>query len=152
MKFRSQLVIHLDHLKYNFEQIKKIAPQNKVLFMVKADGYGHGMLAITRYAVTELGITEFGCATLFEAITLREELKDLEFDIFVFSDTHITDLEAVQVYLEKRIIPVIADLNSLEFFTKHSDFKNIPLVLKINTGLNRLGFSMDEVDKIKFTI
>jgi alanine racemase len=148
MKFRSRLVISLDNLAYNYSQIKKIAPHSHILFMVKADGYGHGMIPIVRYAIAELGIKEFGCATINEALVLREELNDLEFDIYVFSDIQLELLENADIYLKRRIIPVISNVSELDYILHTEGFKHFPICLKFNTGMNRLGLSLDDAPSI----
>jgi len=148
MKFRSRLVVNLNYLKQNFLEIKKIAPKSNVLFMVKADGYGHGMIPVARYAFEELGVREFGCATIGEALKLREELHDLHFDIYVFSDIQLELHENADIYLKKRIIPVISNLSELEYLLKNKDFQHFPLCLKFNTGMNRLGLNMLDQDAV----
>lgn len=148
MKFRSRLVVNLDNLKYNYEQIKKIAPKSEVLFMVKADGYGHGMISVARFAATELKIKEFGCATIKEALSLREELNDLEFDVYVFSDIQLELHENADIYLKKRIIPVISNVSELEYILTTPEFRNFPICLKFNTGMNRLGLWTSEIDQV----
>jgi alanine racemase len=133
--------------------IKKIAPKSEVLFMVKADGYGHGMIPVARYAITELGVREFGCATIGEALKLREELNDLEFDIYVFSDIQLELLENADIYLKRRIIPVISNVSELDYILHTPEFKYFPICLKFNTGMNRLGLDPNDapliVNKLK---
>lgn len=148
MKFRSRLVINLRHFDYNYSIIKKIAPGSKVLFMVKADGYGHGMIPIVRYAVTELKIKEFGCATIGEALKLREELGDLEFEIYVFSDIQLELFENADIYLKRRIIPVLSNISELDYILHAPEFKKFPICLKFNTGMNRLGLDPHDASKI----
>jgi alanine racemase len=125
-----------------------MAPTSEVLFMVKADGYGHGMIPVARFAITELGIKEFGCATIGEALKLREELNDLEFDIYVFSDIQIELLENVDIYLKRRIIPVISNVSELDYILHTPEFKHFPICLKFNTGMNRLGLDPNEAPLI----
>lgn len=141
MKFRSRLVVNLHHLAHNISEIRKIAPESDILFMIKADGYGHGMIPVARYALTELNIREFGCATISEALKLREELSDLEFDIYVFSDIQLELLENADIYLKRRIIPVISNVSELDYILHNPDFKHFPICLKFNTGMNRLGLN-----------
>ena len=148
MKFRSRLIVNLNHLKHNYQQIKKLAPNSHVLFMVKADGYGHGMIPVARFACTEMGVNEFGCATIQEALSLREELNDLEFDIYVFSDIQLELHENADIYLKKRIIPVISNVSELEYILQTKEFRNFPICLKFNTGMNRLGLDLKEVDLV----
>lgn len=148
MKFRSRLIVNLHHLAYNYSHIKKMAPNSSVLFMVKADGYGHGMIPIVRYSVTELGISEFGCATIDEALKLREELNDLEFDIYVFSDIQIELFENGDIYLKRRIIPVISNVSELDYILHTEGFEYFPICLKFNTGMNRLGLNPKDATMI----
>lgn len=148
MRFRSRLLVDLNILSENYQKLKKICPKNEVLFMVKADAYGHGILPIVRHAVTELGIKEFGCATLGEAIHLRDELYDLEFEIYVFSDVQLGLQEKSEIYLNRRIIPVLSNLNDLNFILGNSEFKNFPLCIKFNTGMNRLGIDYDKASEV----
>ena len=148
MKFRSRLIVNLRNLDHNYSSIKKMAPGSEVLFMVKADGYGHGMIPIARYAVVELGIKELGCATISEALKLREELSDLEFEIYVFSDIQLDLMENAEIYLKRRIIPVISGLSELEFILHEPEFKNFPICLKFNTGMNRLGLDPNDAPRV----
>ncbi|PIP94662.1 MAG: alanine racemase [Bdellovibrio sp. CG12_big_fil_rev_8_21_14_0_65_39_13] len=148
MRYGSRLIVQLDLLEYNYREIKKHFPDQQVLFMVKADAYGHGLVPISRFAHLELGIKEFGTASLGEALKLREELPKEAFDIYVFSDIQV-DLELHRdVYLNRRIIPVLTNFNDLEIILNSSDFKYFPLCLKFNTGMNRLGFFYDKVQEV----
>jgi alanine racemase len=148
MKFRSRLVVNLDNLAYNVNQIRQITPNTNILFMIKADGYGHGMIPIARYAITELGIREFGCATIGEALKLREELNELEFDIYVFSDIQLELLENVDIYLKRRIIPVISNVSELDYILHSPELRHFPICLKFNTGMNRLGLNPNDAPLI----
>ncbi len=148
MKFRSRLVVNLSNLAHNYNEIKKLAPSSEVLFMVKADGYGHGMISVARYAQTELGVRNFGCATISEALKLREELNDLEFDIYVFSDIQLELLENADIYLKRRIIPVISNVSELDYILHTPEFKYFPICLKFNTGMNRLGLDPNDAPLI----
>ncbi|WP_127714980.1 alanine racemase [Halobacteriovorax sp. HLS] len=148
MRFRSRHVIDLGIFSSNYQKLKEICPDNKVLLMVKADAYGHGLVAIVRYAVLELGINEFGCATLGEALKLREELAELEFEVYVFSDIQLELEECSEIYLNRRIIPVISNKDDLNFFLSNKKFERFPLFLKFNTGMNRLGISHEEIDSV----
>ncbi len=116
--------------------------------MVKADGYGHGMIPIVRFAALELGIKQFGCATLGEALTLREELPDLDTEIYVFSDVQVELKDCTDFYLHRRIIPVLSNFHDLEFILDHKDFRHFPLCLKFNTGMNRLGLDYESSEQV----
>ena len=148
MRYRTALHIDLAALAYNVAEIKRRCPSNEILFMAKSDAYGHGMIPMVRFAVLELGIKAFGLATIAEARVLREALPDLQFEAYVFSDTQYDLPELSQVYIGQRIIPVIADQAGLKFILADPNLRHLPLCLKVNTGMNRLGFNADELDEV----
>lgn len=148
MRFRSRLVVHLNKLASNLEWAKSLAPGKEILFMVKANAYGHGMVPIVKYAFEVLKIKEFGCATLAEALTLRRELPGLEFDIYVFSDTQLMERDNADLYLSLRILPVLSNIDELKYVLSQKEFIHLPLVLKFNTGMNRLGILKAQVPEV----
>lgn len=147
-RFGSYLLVDLNKLKSNIEALREEYSQNKILFMVKADGYGHGLVEIVKFAFEKMDVKEFGVATLGEAMTLRKHLPTLAFEIFVFSDLQFQKKDLAEFYLENRLIPVISHTEDLKTILEDSQFANIPLCLKFNTGMNRLGFGLDQVDEV----
>ncbi len=148
MRYSTSLFIDLEIFSQNFNLLKDLCPRNEILFMVKADAYGHGMSSIVSYACNELGIKEFGCASLYEAKLLRESLPDLEFEIYVFSDIHLELESDMDIYLNNRIVPVLNNLNEVNVFLKRDEFRHFPVCLQINTGLNRLGIEQSDVTEL----
>jgi len=63
--------IDLTRLRRNIEIVKKHLGKVKLLFPVKADGYGHGAVGISRLA-QEAGVDYLGVANLLEALELRQ--------------------------------------------------------------------------------
>lgn len=123
-------------------------PNSKLLFMIKADAYGHGIINITKYAHEECQVEEFGCATLGEALRLRKNLSDLEIEVYVFSDTDLASQISRREYIDKRILPVISSLDDLEMVLDDKEMLHLPLVLKFNTGMNRLGIKVENKDNV----
>jgi alanine racemase len=97
-------------------KLTTLAPEKEVLFMVKADAYGHGMIPIVKFSHEKLGIKEFGVATLEEALKLRKELPRSQFEIYVFSDLQLPITENKEKFKQNRIIPVIATKEDLDYF------------------------------------
>ncbi|MCO4754330.1 MAG: alanine racemase [Bacteriovoracaceae bacterium] len=147
MRYHSELEVDFRILKDNFDLLKGIAPSNEIIFMIKADAYGHGLLENAQFSYKELGIKNFGLASLGEAVRLRKSLPSLRCNLFVFSDTALAFDDVRDLYVDYNIFPVLASLEDLEDFLEDRRFSNAPLVLKINTGLNRLGITADEVSK-----
>lgn len=148
MRFKTHLKIHLPRLAHNVEKLKAWAPRNEILFMIKADAYGHGMVPVVRFCAGELGLTEFGCASIGEALKLRLELAQNEFEIYVFSDLELDLPQCREAYGNKRILPVISCLEDLRLFFSDPMFASVPLCLKLNSGMNRLGFAENEIPEL----
>jgi alanine racemase len=115
--------------------------------MVKANAYGHGMIEVSEFAFHQNNIRNFGCASLAEAIHFKKNLSDLKTDLYVFSDLSFFDSQYFSYYSENKILPVISDLNLLDIFLQSKEFRFVPLVLKFNTGMYRLG--IDHTDVLK---
>ena len=46
MDYFPQAFISIQSLKHNFQQVRKYAPESKIMSMVKANAYGHGLLQV----------------------------------------------------------------------------------------------------------
>jgi alanine racemase len=106
------------------------------------------MVPVVKYAVEKLGVTEFGCATVGEAKALRSALPKHKFDIYVFSDVQIELKRSSELYLNQRILPVLSSVEDLEFLLGQHDFRHFPICLKFNTGMNRLGIELEQLDEV----
>ena len=148
MRSNRRLLISLNHLAFNFQELKKICPDNQVLFMVKADAYGHGAVPMVNFCFEELGIGEFGCASFSEAMLLRKSLPGRNFTTYIFSDFDLSDETQRDGIVSQNIIPVIFNWRDLDIYLQEKQFGKTPLCLKFNTGMNRLGFSHSEAEKV----
>lgn len=69
MYFRTQAIIDLDAVEYNFEQVRKKLPVDvKILTVIKADAYGHGAVKIAEFLNDKCDF--FGVACIEEALEL----------------------------------------------------------------------------------
>lgn len=116
--------------------------------MIKANAYGHGLNQIARYAWKDLGVKNFGVASLGEAVELRKSLPSMRARIMVFSDTGLRWPETRSLYLDYNIEPVVSSFEDLEFFLEDEEFSHVPLNLKVDTGMHRLGFETQDAEKI----
>ncbi len=148
MRFKTELNINLSLLEKNVQSLKGIIKNNEILFMVKSNGYGHGLTEISEFSVKEVGIKSLGVASLGEAIRLRNELSKDKFDLYAFSELQFSSEDLREHYLNQRIIPVIHSSADLGTFLKDSRFSYCPLVLHFNTGMNRLGIELSEIESV----
>ena len=69
---RAEIVVDLAAIRHNVRRLREIVgPGVAMMTVVKADGYGHGMVAVAR-ADREAGADWLGVATLDEALVLRD--------------------------------------------------------------------------------
>jgi alanine racemase len=68
---RAEIVVDLDAFRHNVRTLKERVEGAALMVVVKADGYGHGMVPVAR-AAREAGAEWLGVAVLEEAIALRE--------------------------------------------------------------------------------
>ncbi len=141
--------INLDNLKHNIREVKRVVKKDTlVAAVIKADGYGHGAAVIAKILL-ENGADRLAVATLTEAVELRNKgYKEVPLMVLGY-----TPEEQAQQVLEKNIIQTIYSIDQAEAFSRAAEAENgkIKVHLKLDTGMSRLGFSIDEgtIDEIK---
>lgn len=146
MRHSSFLEINLSFLSENMEKVQQLAPKAKILPMVKANAYGHGLIPISQHLVNECGIKTLGCASIGEAQQIFQQSPDLACEVLVFSDTEMQDSDLRGLYQTLPMTPVLHQPADVEAVLADSRLNNLPLVLKLNTGMNRLGLNLDELE------
>lgn len=68
--WQAEARIDLEAIRHNVRRLREAAPGAELMAVVKADGYGHGMVPVARAAL-EAGAAALGVCTLDEALTLR---------------------------------------------------------------------------------
>ncbi len=131
--------IDLVAIKHNLTAIKSAAGNARIMAMVKANAYGHGMLEVSRICCQEKA-DFFGVASLDEALTLRQEIKDIP--ILVLG--YIPPSDAITVVAEE-IRPCIFTMESAQVMSRAAVCLNRPayLHIKLDTGMGRIGFLPD---------
>ncbi len=100
--------INLDALHHNFKIVQQYAPDSKVLVILKANGYGHGLVRIAR---TLQEADAFAVARVDEALQLRE--AKITHPIVVM--TGFTSVEELNACVENDLQPVIHSNYQLDF-------------------------------------
>ena len=133
--------IHLPALSHNFQQIKKqLQTDTKILVVVKAFAYGSDATAIGRFLEKE-GADYLGVAYVREGIALRK--AGIQIPILVLHpQTH--ELSSLIAHQLEPSVYSWRILHALEKVLAAQKIKAYPIHLKFNTGLHRLGFSVDE--------
>ncbi|MCX6212686.1 MAG: bifunctional UDP-N-acetylmuramoyl-tripeptide:D-alanyl-D-alanine ligase/alanine racemase [Bacteroidetes bacterium] len=142
---QTQLEVNLSALVHNFKAIKnKIGPEVKIMAIVKAFGYGTGSTEIAR--VLQFHHVDYlAVAYADEGVELRK--AGIHLPIMVMN----VDLAVFDTLVQYHLEPEIFSLELLEqfaAFVKQQAIPNFPIHLKLNTGMNRLGFDEAEIKSI----
>lgn len=138
------LEINLKALQYNFEYLKStLKKETKTLAVVKAFGYGTSACKVAK-RLEKLKVDYFAVAYANEGVSLRE--SGIKTPILVLHPQLVNFKTIIDYNLE----PNIYSKRVLEAFIDgvKADHKNYPIHIKFNTGLNRLGFSENDIDAI----
>jgi len=130
--------INLENLNTNFLNIRKKVKTSKVLAVVKANAYGHGVKEI----VTSLNTLEkkpeyFGVAISDEGVEVSK-LK-VQQPILIFEPLSLFNIEEIVKY---KLIPTVFDESHIELLEKTK--KKVRVHVKIDTGMGRLGVNYSE--------
>lgn len=132
-------LIRLDYLKENVNQLYQKV-QKPMMAIIKANAYGHGYQQVADVLKDDEHIAMFGVATLKEAIDLRKAGVDK--DILVLGAIPLEDLDMV---IDNDIT---LNLYSKEYMREiiylYHHQKPVKVHIKIDTGMNRLGFKSKE--------
>lgn len=139
--------ISISALIYNFKKLKKLlATPVKILFVVKADAYGHGIIPLSILAEKKKLCWGFGVSSIEEGINLRE--NGIKSPILILGSVY--PLKNFKSILENNLTPTISSLMAAKEFVKWSSRlnKNLPAHIKVETGMNRIGASPQTALKI----
>jgi alanine racemase len=134
-------ILSTESLLNNLKVIKALAPNKKVMVMLKANGYGHG---IRSTALRLDGLVDYlGVARLDEAVALRK--VGIKSNITVMQG--VLSHEELLVALGYSFDLVVHDFFQLQLLESFLPGK-INIWLKIDTGLGRLGFPPEMAGEI----
>lgn len=127
-------------LKHNLQTIKQKAANSKIIAVVKANAYGHGVVFVSS-AIEDM-VDCFGVARLEEALSLRSNgiTKPILLLEGFFS---AKDLPIIAV---NNIQTVVHNLEQLQALQQANLPHPIKVWLKIDTGMHRLGVALEQVD------
>lgn len=138
---RTWAEVDLDAITANLHAVRaQVGLGPRVMAVVKADGYGHGAVRVARQAI-EAGAAWLGVATLEEGLELRR--AGIDAPVLVLGSVAADDVgEAMRHDLGL----TIASSDALSAFPRAR--RRVRLHLKIDTGMTRLGVTVDEVPSV----
>ncbi len=136
--------INLAAVRHNLAVVQSKAPHSRVLAIVKADGYGHGLEAIAQtLARATHPVDAFGVASIDDAVRLRT--SGITGRIVLLSGfDEIADLVAIRELALDCVIHHETQISMLECARWEENARPIQAWLKLDSGMRRLGFFADQ--------
>ncbi|HAS74674.1 MAG TPA: alanine racemase [Clostridiales bacterium UBA8960] len=133
--------INLDHLAHNIREVRRVTnPKTLISAVIKADGYGHGAVAIGQ-TLLDHGADRFAVATLSEALQLKRAFSETEIMVLGYTPNDLID-EAIL----KGIIQTVFSIEQAKTFNDRASKlgKTLKVHIKVDTGMRRIGMAVSE--------
>ena len=131
--------VHLDRLRHNFQELRRICGV-PVMPVLKADAYGHGVLECAR--ALEKDAPLLGVGTVAEGVSLRTAGIAAP----ILAMVGLVCSEDARLAAGNRIMPLVGNCEGLKALNDANiGSEPLPVALKFNTGMSRLGFSLEDV-------
>jgi alanine racemase len=125
--------IDLEALRHNLQVAARAAPAGNVMAVIKANGYGHGMVRVARAMEAA---DAFAVARVGEGVELRE--AGVTHPVLVLAGCHDADELAAAVAHDLQL--VVQQQGQLDLLNAIELDKQLRCWMKVDTGMNRLGF------------
>ena len=138
--YRTYADIDLDAIRTNIQNMQKgLEKGTRTCAVIKADGYGHGAIELVEYLKDIVDFYAVAC--MEEAMELRR--NGVTLPILILGYTHPSYFEEA---IREEIRLTIYDLESAQKLSKVAKKWNkaAKIHIKINTGMNRIGFKPTE--------
>lgn len=141
----TKAIIRCDNLRHNYRQLRASLPKDvHICAVVKANGYGHGIIETSRVLVSE-GVDALAVACLSEAWTLHE--------VGVRVPIHLLGLclpEEIPYAVQCGVIPFVSSVHEVELWesaaSRHG--KIVQVHVALDTGMSRIGCNLDNLQNL----
>jgi len=145
----SRLHVSASAIRHNISYFRSLLQENTgIMLVVKASAYGNGANDIAKLAEEEKLVEYLAVADVDEGVKLRK--AGIHLPILILNPARTAFEEMVHHCLEPEIhqLELLIDFES---YLKSAglDSGNYPVHLKINTGMNRLGFDLNDLPQLK---
>jgi alanine racemase len=120
-------------LRHNLGRVRATAPDSRVMAVIKANGYGHGLVPVARALADSDG---FAVARLEEGLALRA--AGVAKTILLLEG--VVGSEQLRLAAEQRMEIMVHSTEQLELLESRSSGPPVTAWIKLDTGMNRLGF------------
>lgn len=144
---RVTATIDLAAIQHNLAQVRRYAPQSKVMAAIKARGYGHGAVQVAR-ALEAAKVDAFAVAAMEEAVQLRQ--ANISTPITLLEG--ILSAEEATLAVNESLSMVVHDHWQLALLEALPENSEVSLWFKLDSGMHRLGFPLQDVPRLVETL
>ncbi|MGA8258792.1 MAG: alanine racemase [Arenicellales bacterium] len=128
-------------LKHNLKLVRESAVHSRVMAVIKANGYGHGLLDVARGLWSA---DAFAVESADEAVRLRE--AGIRQGIALLTGFH--EARELDTIAHRRLLPVIHDDWQVAALRREKTSVVVGVWIKVDSGMHRLGFTPDQVPAV----
>ena len=141
---RSAAVVDLACISHNLQLVREKAPGRKIIAMVKANAYGHGLVRVAEHLAAE-GVDYLGTAFVEEAL----ELRRAGITVPIITSGPFSRFQ-IGLFIENNIDLTIASVDALHYIREAAVFygKRVNIHLKVDTGMMRIGIRYSNAHKL----
>ena len=139
---RVTATVDLSALRHNLQRVREYAPASRVMGALKADAYGHGMVAVAR--ALDDGLDAYAVACLEEAEAIRAAGCRTPC-VLLEGPLHPQEIETIAARGEPVVLHADWQLQALRTLRCATP---LPVWIKLDTGMNRLGFRPDQARRL----
>lgn len=141
MNKRTWAEVDLDAIAHNMREIRKITdPKSQIMAVVKADGYGHGFMEVTK-TLLENGADRLAVAIPEEGKQLRK--RGINVPVLLLSATMEDDIEEI---IDLDLTTNVFSYEFAEVISRAAEKKRktANIHIKLDTGMSRIGFVISD--------
>ncbi len=129
--------LDLPAFRHNLQRVRDYAPHSRIMAVIKANGYGHGLVRVARALA---GVDAFAVARVDEGIALRD--AGIQQRIVVLQGFFRG--EELKLHARFNLEPVIHSLFQVDLIEAAAFMESLAVWLKVDTGMHRLGLDESE--------
>lgn len=128
--------INLINLYKNYKSVSNIVGNKKIIPVVKANAYGHGVIQVVEHLYSK-GVDYFAVSTFEEALEIRKSFDKVDILVMgVVKPIYFKDAARNKITVS---------ISNKEQLSELDDFnEKLKVHIKVDSGMNRLGFKTDE--------
>ncbi|TVQ99415.1 MAG: alanine racemase [Desulfovibrionales bacterium] len=141
-----RVTVDLGAIQDNFRLLRSLG--SALIAVVKSDAYGHGLLPVAR-SLEACGAESFAVGTMAEAVRLRPAVRGEIFALLGPQSAH-----DAEIAINENITSVVSRLDQLPLLQQAANRRGnlVPVALKYDTGMARLGFNETDTDRVMETL